>query len=121
MLALGPPADHRFLVGPGRERQDATLAAFALEALVIDKALDRLELWLQELGEIEIVVELVRLRLHLENHRKHDALSLLFRPPAVPFLLDAPFCPGAIAAQRAGWGCGIGARSLPSKKPMLSR
>jgi hypothetical protein len=46
MLALGAPADHRLLVGPGRERQDATLGALALEALVVDETLDRLELGL---------------------------------------------------------------------------
>ena len=57
MLALRAPADHRFLVAPGRERQQATLGALALEALVVDEAVDRLELRLQVLGELEIVVQ----------------------------------------------------------------
>jgi hypothetical protein len=46
MLALGAPANDRLFVGPGRERQDATPDALALEALVVDEALDRLELGL---------------------------------------------------------------------------
>src|SRR5262249_56910559 len=76
VLAVGAPADHRFLVATSRERQQAALGALALEALVVDETVDRLELGLELFGEIEIVVPALRLRLHFENHCEHGALLI---------------------------------------------
>ena len=56
VLALGAPAHHRFLVAPGRERKHAPLGRWPREALIVDEAVDLLELRLQLLGERKIVV-----------------------------------------------------------------
>src|SRR5262249_12861092 len=70
MLAVAAPAHHCLLVAPDGERQEPPLAALALEPLVVDEAVDRLEPGLELLREAEIVVKPLRLVLDLEDHGK---------------------------------------------------
>src|SRR5215208_7194745 len=79
MIGLRAPADDGLLVAPGREREQATTRTPALEAVDIDEAVDRLELRLELLGEIEIVAPALLSRLNLEDHRKHGTCSVLVK------------------------------------------
>src|SRR5207247_8397270 len=78
VLFLAAPPRHRRLVAPERQRQDLVRRRQALEALDRDEAVDPFELRPQPLGDVEIVLAALGLRLDLENHRMHRA----------PFLSD---------------------------------
>jgi len=104
VLAVGAPADHGLLVAPGGERQHAPLMTLALEALIVDEAVDCLELGLEMLGEVQIVVEPLPPRLDFENHQEH--LPLLTGLDRTCDLSDASRpdnVPGSIAFRRGIW------------------
>src|SRR5262249_5369325 len=65
------PADHRLLVSPGRQRQHSPRHAPAGKALIIEKAIDLLDLRTQELGKLQIFALALRLWHDFENHSKH--------------------------------------------------
>src|SRR6185437_13164517 len=83
MLGMGAPTDHGLLVAPDREREDAAGGAPAPEAVDVDEPVDRLELWPQGLGERQVIVEPLSLRLYLEDHRKHRSCSFRFQIPSI--------------------------------------
>jgi hypothetical protein len=51
MFALAAPAYYGFLVAPCGERQDPALAPLALESLIVDEAVDRLQDRFKMLGK----------------------------------------------------------------------
>src|SRR5579875_3657071 len=82
MEAGAAPADHRLLVAPGGEREQAPLVALAGEALVVDEAVDALEIGLEALRQAEINRPTRGLRLNFEDHGEHAA---------PPFVSDGGF------------------------------
>src|SRR5690242_3243986 len=77
MHRMGPPADHRLLIGPDREREQPTLGSLASKAFVIDESLDPFQFRSQHFGKIQILVPTVRLWLYFKDHCKHHALPWL--------------------------------------------
>jgi hypothetical protein len=55
------------------------LSAFTAEALVVNKAVDLLKLGLQELGQTQVIVEVILFRLDDEYHGEHWDCSLSWR------------------------------------------
>src|SRR6202041_3474301 len=71
MLALRPPADHRFFVAPDRKRKHESLGVFGGEPLIVDETVNRLELRLQLFRQCEIIVPTFPLRLDFEDDGEH--------------------------------------------------
>src|SRR5262249_34450584 len=71
VLADGAPADNRFFVAPRRVGKDPARAGRALEPLVVDEAVDLFQDRLQLLGECEIILESLLLRVDLKDHGEH--------------------------------------------------
>ena len=67
----GAPADDCLLIAPSRQRQHPPLGTLAAEALVVDEAVDPLKVGLQGLGQAQVVVEAILLRLNYEYHGEH--------------------------------------------------
>lgn len=72
---------------PSRDASRPAGAPLALEALVVDEALDSFEDRLQPLGQGEIVVEPIFLRIDFENDGEH---WLLLAPPRIDGNRDRP-------------------------------
>jgi hypothetical protein len=68
MLADRPPPHHRFLVTPGRVRQDPARPARGREAFVVDEAVYLFEDRSQSHRKFEIEVELLLLGMDFEDH-----------------------------------------------------
>jgi len=71
VFGLSAPAHHGFLVAPGRMRQHPSGSELALEALIVDEAVDLFQDRLQVLGEAEIFVLLSLVGKHFKDHGKH--------------------------------------------------
>ena len=72
------------------QRRFGGLAGQALVADVIDEALDLLQLGTQHLGVVEVVIPAPFIREDLENHRKHDRISLLERCDVIDLDVKVP-------------------------------
>src|ERR1700689_5141780 len=78
MLDLAAPAYYGFLVAPRGNRPDPALAPLALESLIVDESVDRLQVRFKMLGKTEILGLFARRGMHFEDHNKHViSLSLL--------------------------------------------
>ena len=69
------PANDGLLVAPDGEGEQTALPAPAAESLIVDESVDLLERGLQRLGDAQIVVPALGLRLDFEDHREHGALT----------------------------------------------
>jgi hypothetical protein len=67
MLSHGPPS-HDLLVAPGGVREDPSGTTDALEALVVDEAIDSFQDRLQSLRQVQIEVEPLRPGMDFEDH-----------------------------------------------------